>query len=322
MNNTRLLLSLIIPTLNEEENILRCLNSIGKQTYPHNNIEILIADAGSTDNTLALLEKWKKENNITLHLIHNEKLIAEFGKAKAIRAAKGDIFCLLDCDEELVQSDALDCYVKAFHIFPDIVGVEPYFLKIPGGSIINNYMAVTHYTDPMGETIAVRPHIVETKENDGKTYRKLEFGQAYGCMLFLKREHVEPFMNEDQFHEGSIMPKLASQNHNKMCMIDGYGVRHHHVTSLQSFLRKRWKIALKFTTRSNRTKTWVSYTPKNLYLHAFLNLTLVYELARSILKAIKHKEPLWLYHSPMCFLSTATYIISLVYIKLSGRRAW
>ena len=50
------LVSVLIAAYNEEENILECIDSIINQTY--NNIEVIVVDDGSTDNTLHLLESY------------------------------------------------------------------------------------------------------------------------------------------------------------------------------------------------------------------------------------------------------------------------
>ena len=203
--------SFIIPTFNEETNVVRCLDSIASQTYPHHLIEIVLADAHSTDNTVALIEVWRQDHDISVTILTNERKVAEFGKVIALREAKGDLLCLLDCDEELVQPDALGSYVRAFDIFPDLIGVEPHFLKIPGGSVVNNYLAITHYTDPMGETIAQRPRVIETKTVEGKTYRKLHLYLGYGCMLFLRREFVAPYLDGYSSTKALYCPTSSSR---------------------------------------------------------------------------------------------------------------
>ena len=48
--------SIIIPTKNEEKNILSCLNSIFCQTQK--NIEIVIIDSFSKDKTISLVKKY------------------------------------------------------------------------------------------------------------------------------------------------------------------------------------------------------------------------------------------------------------------------
>ena len=46
--------SLIIPTLNEEEYLDQTITSLLSNDYPDNKLEILIIDGLSTDNTLAI----------------------------------------------------------------------------------------------------------------------------------------------------------------------------------------------------------------------------------------------------------------------------
>src|SRR3989338_7419777 len=49
-------LSIIIPTYNEEKNIVHCLDSITTCDYDPKALQILIADDGSTDQTAHLAE--------------------------------------------------------------------------------------------------------------------------------------------------------------------------------------------------------------------------------------------------------------------------
>jgi len=57
MSNSKL--SVIVPTLNEEENIQDLLNSIEDQT--EKNYETIIVDGGSTDQTVAIAEKFNSK---------------------------------------------------------------------------------------------------------------------------------------------------------------------------------------------------------------------------------------------------------------------
>ena len=51
-----LLVSVIIPVYNEEEDIEECLNTLQEQNYKP--IEIIIVDDGSSDKTAELVEKY------------------------------------------------------------------------------------------------------------------------------------------------------------------------------------------------------------------------------------------------------------------------
>ena len=44
-------LTIVIPTFNEENNIIRCLNSLSKIKIPCNNLKILVIDDSSVDKT-------------------------------------------------------------------------------------------------------------------------------------------------------------------------------------------------------------------------------------------------------------------------------
>ncbi len=50
-------ISIIIPTLNSAKTLKGCLESIAIQDYPKDRIEIIIADGGSIDGTIELIEK-------------------------------------------------------------------------------------------------------------------------------------------------------------------------------------------------------------------------------------------------------------------------
>ncbi len=58
-------ISIIIPCKNEEKYIGNCLSGISKQK-DLNNVNIIIADAGSTDSTLSIIDSYKGILNITV----------------------------------------------------------------------------------------------------------------------------------------------------------------------------------------------------------------------------------------------------------------
>lgn len=92
--NEPIYFSVIIPTYNRAELIVRTLESVLKQDYQH--FEVLLIDDGSTDNTKEVVETLN-DKRITYVFKENE----ERGKARntGINLAKGEYVTFLDSDD-------------------------------------------------------------------------------------------------------------------------------------------------------------------------------------------------------------------------------
>lgn len=84
-------ISIITPTYNSAKTLTSCLDSIKNQDY-HGDIEIIIADGGSTDSTLVIAQKY------TDKIYLNPLKTGEAGKAAGVKQAKNEIIALIDSD--------------------------------------------------------------------------------------------------------------------------------------------------------------------------------------------------------------------------------
>ncbi len=94
------LISILIPARNEEENIKRCIISLTKQDY--DNIEILVLDDGSTDNTSKIVKELSEKDG-RIKLYKGETLKEGWGgKSYAChqlsKQARGDYLIFTDAD--------------------------------------------------------------------------------------------------------------------------------------------------------------------------------------------------------------------------------
>ena len=85
--DTSILLTIIVPAYNVEQWIKRCINSILNQTY--RNIEVIVIDDGSTDNTAKLLDEFAL-NDKRIVIIHQNNAGLVAVREKGISLAKGD----------------------------------------------------------------------------------------------------------------------------------------------------------------------------------------------------------------------------------------
>jgi glycosyltransferase involved in cell wall biosynthesis len=86
------MVSVIIPTYNEEENIAQCLVSLTHQTVPRSTYEVIVVDGGSTDHTREIAQKYADKVFI--------QTSAKVGGARndGIIAASHDIVATTDAD--------------------------------------------------------------------------------------------------------------------------------------------------------------------------------------------------------------------------------
>jgi succinoglycan biosynthesis protein ExoA len=101
--------SVIMPVRNEADFIERSLQAVFAQTYPHNSMEIIVADGCSTDATIALIEKLKDASDISISVIENLGRIAPTGLNCAIAAAKGEIIVRVDGHCEIEPEYVENC---------------------------------------------------------------------------------------------------------------------------------------------------------------------------------------------------------------------
>jgi glycosyltransferase involved in cell wall biosynthesis len=94
MNNSKPRVSIIIPTYNEKNRITGCIESLLKQTYPQDKIEIIVVDDGSSDGTSPFIRK----NFSKVKLITKKNSGAYDSRNKGADISQGDIIAFTDAD--------------------------------------------------------------------------------------------------------------------------------------------------------------------------------------------------------------------------------
>ena len=92
--------SIVIPTYNEQENISNCIDSILKQNYDLNLIDIVIVDGHSSDNTISRIREYQQKfSNISL--LENPVRRTPTSLNIGIKEAKGEIIIILGAHASL-----------------------------------------------------------------------------------------------------------------------------------------------------------------------------------------------------------------------------
>lgn len=139
-------ISVVTATKNSIRTIEQCLSSIRHQEYPQENIEIIIADGGSTDGTLNIAQTY----GASVVSVDTSLQNAEYNKSIGISKAKNEIIAMIDHDNILPHTKWFSRMVRPFMERADVVGVETLrYLYEPQGTLLDRYFALFGSGDPL-----------------------------------------------------------------------------------------------------------------------------------------------------------------------------
>ena len=98
MENNNILISVIIPMYNAEKTLDRCLGSILNQSYK--NLEIIIVNDGSTDNSVKKVEEYQKSDS-RIRIYHEQNSGVSHARNEGLKHISGDYVQFVDSDDDL-----------------------------------------------------------------------------------------------------------------------------------------------------------------------------------------------------------------------------
>lgn len=101
-------ISIIVPVYNSQLYIEKCISSLLNQTYK--NIELLIIDDGSTDNSTSIIKKLKKQDG-RIKLIRQKNLGANIARGRGIKNASGE-YCMFVDSDDWIELDTVEKLVR------------------------------------------------------------------------------------------------------------------------------------------------------------------------------------------------------------------
>ncbi|WP_415325253.1 glycosyltransferase family 2 protein [Chryseobacterium sp. MMS23-Vi53] len=105
------LVSIIVCSYNHEKYIPECLNSIKAQTYP--NIQLIVADDASQDNSSQTFENWLKENNYPAKTnFHQKNTGLSTVLNECVKLVEGDFIKVIAADDFLHPEAIEKCVTK------------------------------------------------------------------------------------------------------------------------------------------------------------------------------------------------------------------
>lgn len=136
MNDKKI--TVIIPMHNTEEYIERCIRSVINQTYK--NLEIIIVNDGSTDDSLQICERLKGEDT-RIKIINQENKGVSGARNAGLESATGEYIGFIDSDDFLEKNmyEKLIGYIEKYDA--DFASARAYMIDR------NGILEVSHYNN-------------------------------------------------------------------------------------------------------------------------------------------------------------------------------
>ena len=165
--------SIIIPVLNMEDKLDRCLTSVVNQTYK--NIEIIVVDDGSTDSSLDIMKKYASSDP-RIVIISRENKGISYSRNEALDKATGDYICFADSDDYVEPTMVEDLLKKVMDEEADICVCNYYLFDE------NNRKASTIRDDIFGKSIYDYPQML--KDIDYAPWNKIYKKELFDGIRF------------------------------------------------------------------------------------------------------------------------------------------
>jgi glycosyltransferase involved in cell wall biosynthesis len=289
-----LTLSVVIPVLNAERDLPRCLDSIRQQETRSLKYEIVVADGGSVDGTRSIAEA------AGARLVDNPYRLAEPGVAVGIGAARGAFITVMAADNRMRGDDFIDKILSPFED-PDVVAAFPRVVSTAEDGLATRY--INRYSDPFshfvygslntsldlmlrrGDTV-IRP----TVENHPL------LAVAQGCTVRAGLVYGEP---PDKADDVLAIVQLIESG-GKLALVGDAELEHHHASGLGTLYRKYWRRTTwtlaghqgyfrrsSKMARGRRIRRWL-WIP--------YSASVVGPAVHGALLALRHRDPIALYH--------------------------
>lgn len=328
--------SIIIPTLNSERTLEDCLKSIRIQKYPK-DVEIIIADGGSTDATLLIAEKYKTK------IIENKLKTGEAGKAVGYKASHGEIVGFIDSDNVLPGNDWLQKIITPFIDDEGIVASEPvYFVYRKNDHWLTRYFALLGMGDPVNLFIGwYDKYSYITNKWTGMKIETMDKGNYFSFYLeksiptigangfFVGKNELSKYPVKDYLFDIDVLKALSKTGRIKVAKVK-IGIIHLFSGDINTFIRKqkrRIKDYLFFNKHGLRVGDvdggMVYWGIVKFVISTVLTLPL---LVQALIGYFRKKDVVWLFHPLACWLTLLVYVTETIkspFIKgIYDREGW
>ena len=164
------LISIIIPTLNEEHYIAQCLDSILNARYSKEKMEVIVVDGMSQDRTRSIVQEYHKKYSF-IHLLENVDSYTPVGMNLGINASKGEYVFILSAHAQYAH----DYFIKL------VENIEKLNADCVGGVLITDVKNKNKKSSSVKEVLMHKFGVGNASFRTGSDKVKPVDTVAFGC---------------------------------------------------------------------------------------------------------------------------------------------
>ena len=220
------LITVIIPVYNVEKYFPKCISSVLNQSYT--NLEILLIDDGSTDNSGKICDQISLRDN-RVSVIHKENAGISHTRNTGIKNAKAELITFIDSDD-YVSKDYIQYLYDLLKDSGSDISIGAHTIEYSSGKKVYKGIGVnkqTIYNSKQALKEILLDNIIDISV----------WGKLYNKSLFNGIE----FPNGKKFEEPATMYKVIDNAHNIICGGNAnyyYQIRLQSITTTGTFLGK------------------------------------------------------------------------------------
>lgn len=123
--------AVVIPTLNEEKFIAYCLDSVIAQSYPFDDMDVMVVDGGSKDRTKEIVEDYKRKYQ-NIRFLNNPGRIQSIAFNIGVKSSDAPYIVRLDAHATYNHRYIEKC-IEKFSANAKVLGCAPEFVGNVGG---------------------------------------------------------------------------------------------------------------------------------------------------------------------------------------------
>lgn len=293
--------SLLLPTLNEAWRLPAILESIRRQRYPSDLVELLVADGGSDDDTVAIAESYGAR------VFHNPIRRAEPGAGMLLERATGDVAMWLAADNAFAGESFLTQMARPF-ADPGIFAAFPRLVSTACDGRTTRYFNA--FTDPFnhfiygGATSPASYHRTYRVKRRAPGYVIYDFAAGPRPLVALAQGFTLrlPYRKPAGTDEDDVAPvELLLESGREIAFVEGAALEHHTVGGIGDALRKfgpRFRARMTDGTQPvwGRLRTRSQAQRSRAYLWPFYSISFVLPAIAAVYGLIRDRRGEWLYH--------------------------